>query len=316
MESLTCDIPVICGPTASGKTKLGIALAERAGGEIISMDSRQIYKRLDIGTAKPAAGELARVPHHLIDIVEPGERFTVADFVARAHECIRDIAARGRRPVIVGGSPFYLSALLGDFDFCEVDADPEYRDALNDEAARRGSGVLHERLRAADPAAAGKIHANDLFRIVRALEILHVTGEPPSRFRTQSVSAPGRAPDSGISFRVFCLYVPRKILYDGINKRAVIMYNMGLADEIRSVLAGNPSAREFLKKIIGYGECLSYLDGETTLEQAVAETRKRTRRFAKRQLTWLRALEGATWLNAGAEDPEAAVRFLLEKGLN
>jgi tRNA dimethylallyltransferase len=316
MESLMYDIPVICGPTASGKTSLGIALAERAGGEIISMDSRQIYRGLDIGTAKPDAEELARVPHHLIDIVEPGERFTVADFVNRAQDAIRDIAARGKRPIIVGGTPFYLSALLGDFDFCEVDTDPEYRDALNDEAARLGTGVLFERLRDSDPASAGKIHPNDLFRIVRALEILRVTGEPPSLLRTQSVSAPARPPGSGFSFRVFCLHLPREILYYRINKRSVIMYNMGLAGEIRSVLDRNGAASEFLKKIIGYSECLSYLEGETALEQAVAETQKRTRRFAKRQLTWLRALEGVTWLNAGAGEQDAAFLFLIEKGLN
>jgi tRNA dimethylallyltransferase len=313
MELLTSDIPVICGPTASGKTSLGIALAEHIGGEIISMDSRQIFRRLDIGTAKPAADELARVPHHLIDIVEPGERFTVADFVTRAHDTIRDINSRGKRPVIVGGTPLYLSALLGDFDFCEVDSDPEYRDALKEEAARLGSGVLHERLRAADPESAVKIHANNIFRIIRALEILHVTGEPPSRLRTQSVASPARSEITGLSFRVFCLYLPREKLYNIINKRTVVMYNMGLAGEIRSVIEDNLPVREFLKKIIGYAECLTYLDGEVTLEHAVAETQKRTRRFAKRQMTWLRALEGVTWLSAG--DMDAAVRFLLEKGL-
>jgi tRNA dimethylallyltransferase len=314
MESLMYDIPVICGPTACGKTALGIAFAERAGGEIISMDSRQIFRRLDIGTAKPTPEELARVPHHLIDIAEPGERFTVANFVTRAHEAIRDIASRGKRPVIVGGTPFYLSALLGDFDFCEVDADPEYRDALNDEAARFGSGVLHERLREADPEAARKIHANDLFRLVRALEILKATGEPPSRFRTQSVAAPERPENGGPSFNVFCLYMPRKKLYDRINKRTVIMYNMGLADEITSVLERDASANGFLKKIIGYADCLSYIEGETTLEHAVAETQKRTRRYAKRQLTWLRALEKATWLNADLPDKDAAFHFMSEKG--
>jgi tRNA dimethylallyltransferase len=316
MESLMSDIPVICGPTASGKTSLGIALAERIGGEIISMDSRQIYRGLDIGTAKPTSEELARVPHHLIDVADPGERFTVADFVVRAHEAIGGITSRGKRPVIVGGTPFYLSALLGDFDFCDVDTDPDYRDELNEEAARLGTGVLHDRLRAADPESAEKIHANDLFRIVRALEVLRATGEPPSQLRKQSVSAPERAADAGFQFKVFCLFMPREKLYDRINKRADIMYNIGLADEIRSILERNPSAREFLTKIIGYAECLSYVDGETTIEQAVAETQKRTRRFAKRQLTWLRALEGVTWLNSEAADESTAVRFLLEKGLN
>jgi len=306
------EIPIICGPTASGKTAIGIELAERAGGEIISMDSRQIYRRLDIGTAKATAEEQARARHHLIDVADPGERFTAADFVDRAKAAISDILGRGLLPIIVGGTPLYLSALIGGFDFCETDADPAFRESLREEASQHGSPALHDRLREADPESAERIHPNDLFRIVRALEILHVTGEKASRLRTRSVTAPG----DGDGFRIFCVFTPREKLYERINKRVDFMYNMGLADETRSVLEFNTSARGFLRKIIGYAECVQLIEGETTEEEAASETKTRTRQFAKRQLTWLRALEGVTWLNSEKSEAAELAEFILKRGLN
>lgn len=315
MESSTFDIPVICGPTASGKTELGIQLAERIGGEIVSMDSRQVYRRLDIGTAKPTAEEQARARHHLIDVAEPGERFTAADFAVRARAAMNDILSRGGVPIVVGGTPFYLSALLGDFEFCNVDSDPEFRERLREEAERGGIAALHGRLREADPVSAEKIHPNDLFRIVRALEILHVSGRPPSGMRRQSVAAPDCGHDSRFRFTVFCLYFPREKLYERINKRVSIMYNRGLIGEIRAELEINPAARGFLTKTIGYAQGLAYLDGRMDAETAAEETRRQTRRFAKRQLTWLRALQGTTWLNMERAEEGISLWPLISSGL-
>jgi tRNA dimethylallyltransferase len=303
------EIPVICGATASGKTELGIMLAENVGGEIVSMDSRQIYRGMDVGTAKPTAEEQARARHHLIDVADPGERYTAADFVAGARTAIRDIIARDRIPIIVGGTPFYLSALLGGFEFCGVDSDPDYRERLREEAGREGTAALHARLAAADPAAAERIHTNDLFRIVRALEILKVAGVPPSSLRAQ-----GAAPaDSEFGYRVFCLYTPRKILYERINKRVEFMYNRGLIGETKSVLETFPSARGFLTKTIGYAQSLDFIEGLLDLDGAADETRKQTRRFAKRQLTWLRALSGAVWLNTDAGEGDGPLRVISEE---
>ncbi|HOO56696.1 MAG TPA: tRNA (adenosine(37)-N6)-dimethylallyltransferase MiaA [bacterium] len=290
-------VPVICGPTASGKTELGIRLCERIGGEIISMDSRQIYRYLDVGTAKATEEEQARAAHHLIDIVDPGERFTVADFVDRANECIEDIRSRGKKPVIVGGTPLYLSALMGDFEFCEVDSDMEFREKLREEAEISGSGELHKKLAELDPATAGKIHPNDQFRVIRALEIIHITGEQVSRRRPKSVLNPVGAEKNVTDFAVFSLYMQREKLYERINKRVTFMYNNGLMEETQLLIGKDPSIGVFLEKIIGYSQCVSHLTAGVDSETAIEETRKQTRRFAKRQLTWLRSLEGVTWLN-------------------
>ncbi len=312
MELSMSEIPIICGPTACGKTALGVELSERMGGEIISMDSRQIYRGLDIGTAKATAEEQTRARHHLIDVAEPGERFTAADFVERAREAINDIRGRGLIPIIVGGTPLYLSALIGGFDFCDVDSRPGLRESLREEAAQHGSAALHGRLREADPESAEKIHPNDLFRIVRALEILHVTGEKASRLRTHSVTTPG----GGSGFHIFGVFSSREKLYERINKRVDIMYNMGLTGETRSVFASNRRARGFLKKIIGYAESVALIEGEMTGEEASSETKKRTRQFAKRQLTWLRAMEGVTWLNSEKAGTVELAEFIYEKELN
>ncbi len=322
MASSTFDIPIICGPTASGKTAIGIELAERISGEIISMDSRQIFRRLDIGAAKATPEEQARVKHHLIDVADPGERFTVSDFARLAGEAVADIISRGKRPIFVGGTPFYLSALIGNFDFCEVDIDQEFRDKLNEEASQIGTDALHERLREADPESADKIHPNDIFRIVRALEILHLSGKPASAMRTQSVYRPatggnaaGTELPGGAAYKVFCLYMPREKLYDRINKRALNMYNIGLTDETRETIKDFPESRAFLTKTIGYGEALDLIEGKMTLEEAVEETAKRTRRFAKRQMTWLRSVEGSEWIDALAP-AGITTGYLESKGIN
>ncbi len=292
----TCKIPVICGPTASGKTAVGIELAELVGGEIISMDSRQVYRGLDIGTAKATPEEQARAKHHLIDIADPGERFTVADFVKEAEAAIDDIVSRGKFPIIVGGTPFYLSALLEGYNFCEVDIDPDLRESLRGEAREKGGVALHEKLAELDPESARRIHPNDTYRVVRALEIVITTGKKVG----EAVAKKGKSGGAGSNweYRVFTIYMGRNYLYNLINKRVSEMYNSNLAGEIEKIKLEKPACRGFLNKIIGYGFGLDYVEGLIDLETAVEETRKQTRRFAKRQLTFLRSIDDVVRLNA------------------
>jgi len=304
MASSKFKIPVICGPTACGKTALGIKLAETAGGEIVSMDSRQIYKGMDIGTAKPTAEELSRAKHHMLDVAEPGERFTVVDYARGARTAIKSIIDRGEKPIIVGGTFLYLSALAGKLEFCGSDEDPEYRAQLTEEAEKYGVEALHARLRAADPVAAEKIHPNDVFRVARALEALKSSGKRPSEMRAKRVAQVPRDSDDPWEFIVFMLEAPRKILYDIINKRTAIMYNNGLVEEAGAIASRGTRERLFLEKTIGYSEALKVIDGLRDIEWSVEETAKRTRWYAKRQLTWLRAVQGAVSLDAFGSDAD------------
>jgi tRNA dimethylallyltransferase len=277
-----------------------------SGGEIVSMDSRQIYKGMDIGTAKPSAEELLRAKHHMLDVAEPGERFTVVDYAQGARDAIRSIIERGEKPIVVGGTFLYLSALAGKLEFCGSDEDPEYRAQLLEEAQRHGAEALHDKLRAADPDAAEKIHPNDMFRVARALEALKSTGKRPSEMRTKRVAEIPRDGEDPWEIVVFTMEAPRKNLYDIINKRTAIMYNNGLMEETREIASRGTRERLFLEKTIGYSEALKVIEGQRDVEWAVEETAKRTRWYAKRQLTWLRAVQGAVSLDAfgsGADDP-------------
>lgn len=298
MELSGRNIPVITGPTAVGKTALGIELAEKIGGEIISMDSRQVFRGMDIGTAKASADEQTAVPHHLIDIVEPGERYTVDDFVNDCGKAIDEIVARGKCPIILGGTPFYLFAMMGGLDFCNVDSDEELRARLRKEAAESGNEALHERLAEVDPQSASEIHPNDVYRVARALEIFHLSGKPASELRN------ARRPNAenlicyGYPINVFILYTERETIYDLINRRTESMFERGLIQETRGILESRPDCRYFLTKTIGYAQALDALEERITIEEAIGETAKFTRRFAKRQLTWFRSMSGVEWVDA------------------
>jgi tRNA dimethylallyltransferase len=275
---------VLTGPTGSGKTRLGVELAERLGAEVLSMDSMALYRGMDVGTAKPGSEERRRVPHHLIDVLEPWESASVAWWLGRAAACCRDIEARGRRVLFVGGTPLYLKALMFGL-FGGPPADPALRERLT----RQDPGRLHERLAAVDPEAAARLHPNDLRRVVRALEVWELTGRPLSSWQTQW-AAKGEGPAA--SDQVLCLDLPREELYRRIDARVRDMMATGFVGEARALRQLPRPLGPQAAQALGYREVFDLLDGRTGLEEAVALIQKRSRNFAKRQLTWFRHLPG------------------------
>jgi tRNA dimethylallyltransferase len=290
---------VIAGPTASGKSALAVALAERLGGEIVSADSQQIYRGLDVGTAKPGPEERARVPHHLLDLAEPGEGIDAARFVALADAAIAGIAARGRVPVVAGGTGLYLRALL--HGVAEAPGrDPALRERLEAEAERLGRPALHARLASIDPTAAARIRPNDLVRIVRALEMA-AGGRTQTeifaghRFRAQRHRA-----------RLLALDPPRAELHRRIDARVVEMFRGGLLDEARALRAR--FADDLPDRLpIGYAEAVACLRGELSVDEAVGRVQAAHRRYARRQVIWLRREPGVEWI-APPWDPDLLAR--------
>jgi tRNA dimethylallyltransferase len=288
---------VLTGPTGSGKSQLGLELAECLGAEIISMDSMALYRGMDIGTAKPSLADRAGAPHHLIDELDPWESASVAWWLRRAAECTRAIEKRGRRVLFVGGTALYLKALLcGLFD--GPAASLGIRDRLMQEADRFGAAHLHGRLGTVDPTAAARLHPNDVRRVVRALEVFEISGKPLSAWQTQWAE-PGGPSASGKEFpAVLWLELPRDQLYARINARAAAMFETGLVEEVKWLRGlPQPLSREATQGL-GYKEVLAFLDGRMTLEQAIVEVQTRSRNFAKRQITWFRHLPGcrpASW---------------------
>jgi tRNA dimethylallyltransferase len=293
---------ILTGPTGSGKTDLGIALAERLGAEIVCMDSMTLYRGMDIGTAKAGPDDRRRVPHYLLDVLDPWESASVAWWLEQAATCCRAIEKRGRRVLFVGGTPLYLKALLhGLFD--GPPADPAIRQRLTAEAERLGSAGLHERLTLVDPVSAQRLHPNDLRRIIRALEVWEITGRPISDWqrewsgvRSQESGVRGQAecplltPDSCLLTPVLCLDLPRTELYARIDVRVRRMVEGGLVDEVRALRElPKPLSRE-ARQALGYKEMFDYLDGTATLDETITRIQTRTRNFAKRQLTWFRHL--------------------------
>jgi tRNA dimethylallyltransferase len=279
---------VLTGPTGSGKSSLGIEVAERIGAEIVSMDSMTLYRRMDIGTAKPSREDRTRVPHHLIDVLEPWESASAAWWLERAAECCRAIESRGRRTLFIGGTALYLKALLkGLFD--GPAANDQLRRQLEDDARRDGRESLHRRLAFVDPATAARLHVNDVRRIIRALEVWELTGRPISAWQSQWSA--GASAD--ISFpRVLWLDLPRSELYARIDQRVDSMFAAGLVDEVRSLRElPRPLSRE-ASQALGYKELFDYFDGRSSLESAAERIRIRSRNYAKRQVTWFRHLPG------------------------
>ncbi|MCA9168457.1 MAG: tRNA (adenosine(37)-N6)-dimethylallyltransferase MiaA [Planctomycetales bacterium] len=293
---LSQDCWFLTGPTASGKTAIGLELAERLDAEIISLDSMAIYRGMNIGTAKPTGEQLARVPHHLVDIVEPTDAYSVSDYVAAAEETIREIRNRGREVLFVGGTPLYLKALLrGMFD--GPPGDVPFREQIMAEAATVGTEALHDRLALVDPLSAAKLHRNDLRRIVRALEVYRVTGQPISHQQLQFDE--GKPAES---CRVFVLNWPRTVLHQRINERVAHMFELGLVAEVRELLERHGDLGKTANQAVGYRETIRHLREGIDLEQTIRDTQTRTRQFAKRQMTWFRSLRECRWVSRSTDD--------------
>ncbi len=278
-------VAAVVGPTASGKTALAIALAKQLNGEVISCDSMQIYRRMDIGTAKPTKDELSAVKHHLIDIVDPDMEFSCADYAVLAKEKIKEISLGGKLPIFCGGTGLYIDHVLNNTSFSEAGRDEAYREYLNKKTEECGVDAVFEYLREVDPEAAKNIHPNNTKRVIRALEIFHVTGKTKTWWDNES-----KKQESPYDSRVICLdFRDRQKLYDRIDKRVDIMIENGLLDEVRAIIFddGIPLS-ETARQGIGYKEIIDYLDGKCSLDDAVELIKKGTRNYAKRQLTWFR----------------------------
>ena len=293
-------IPVgfVVGPTGAGKSALALEVAERANCEIVNADSRQFYRGMDLGTAKPSAEDRQRVPHHLIDVRDPDESLDVAEFAQLARAAIEDIAARGRNPLIVGGSGLYLRVIRGGI-FSGPAASAEIRDRLAKVAAQLGVGHLHQKLREIDPEAANRIGVNDLYRIVRALEVFELTGETISAHQRRH-----RFADIGYDILTVGVEVERKKLYDAIDTRFDAMVAAGLVEEVHALVEAGYSPGKAPLSTIGYKQIAAYLHGEMTLADAIALAKQESRRLAKRQLTWFRREPEIVWLDPerGAQD--------------
>jgi tRNA dimethylallyltransferase len=282
---------IILGPTAVGKTKLSLDLARDYNGEIVSGDSMQVYRGMDIGTAKATPEERALVPHHLIDICDPDRSFSAAEFQELAHASIVDIASRGKLPMLVGGTGLYIESLCYGFEFVAAGSDEAYRAGLNDFAETLGDEALHDRLRAVDPASAERLHPNDRRRIIRALEIEHLTGKPLSEHLL------GQKRESPYECCFVGLTMERSVLYKRIEQRIDAMLEEGLIDEVRRLLGAGYTRDLVAMQGLGYKEIAAHLCGETTLEEAVYLLKRNTRRFAKRQLSWFRHMSDIHWFD-------------------
>jgi tRNA dimethylallyltransferase len=291
-------IGMVAGPTGAGKTAFALEVAERLGAEIVNADSRQLYRGMDLGTAKPTAQERLRVPHHLIDIRDPDAPLDVADYAALARAALTEIAARGRPALIVGGSGLYLRALR-DGIFAGPAASPQYRAELIASAAAQGAPQLHWRLAQVDPAAAARIGPADLPRIVRALEVHALSGIPISEHQRRHREAGGeqRTGTGGYENLAVGLAVARERLYARIDRRFDAMVAAGLIEEVRGLLAAGYGAASVMLQTIGYREIAQYLSGKVTLAAGVAAAKRESRRLAKRQMTWFRREPGLIWLD-------------------
>lgn len=285
-------IAVITGPTASGKTALGVALAELLHGEVVSADSMQIYRRMDIGTAKPTPEEMCGVPHHMIDVAEPGENYSVARYVAEASACVDDILARGKLPVVVGGTGLYIDSLLSGRTFADGASDSALRQELNERYDEIGGEGLLGELRKVDPDRAVKLHAADKKRIVRAMEVYILTGKTITQHDAETRLIPPRYDAARIALD----FENRADLYARIDRRVDAMVEAGLFDEVRALLAEGIPADCTAMQAIGYKEAVGVVRGACTEAEAADRIRQESRRYAKRQLTWLRRDPSLFWI--------------------
>lgn len=301
---------ILTGPTAVGKTALSIGLAKATSGEIISADSMQVYQGMDIGTAKIHPEEMQGVPHHLIDILPPQEAFHVADFQKRCKHCMQEIYQRAKIPILVGGTGFYIQAVLYDIQFQETEAEEGYRRQLEQEAKAQGAAALHQKLAAVDPEAARQIHPNNIKRVIRALEYYQQTGKPISRHNEEE-----RAKNSPYHFVYYVLNLPRDVLYARINKRVEQMRQEGLEAEVSRLLREGCKRNMVSMQGLGYKEMIQAIQGEISVEEAYEKIKQETRHFAKRQLTWFRREREVTWIQKEQFADEAAILDFLVKDL-
>jgi len=304
------NLVILTGPTAVGKTKLSIELAKRIGGEIISADSMQVYKYMDIGSAKIMPNEMEGVPHHLIDVLEPTEDFDVYRFQQMAKEKMKEIYERGHIPVIVGGTGFYIQALLYDIDFTHSEEDTKLRSELEKIAMEEGVHKVHEMLREVDPQAAEEIHENNVKRVIRAIEYYRQTGEKISEHNKEQ-----REKDSPYNFCYFVLNDNRKKLYERIDQRVDLMLEAGLVAEIEKLLDMGCKRESTAMQGLGYKEMIDYLQGEHDLERAVYLIKRDTRHFAKRQLTWFKREKDVVWVQRDeiGQDENLILEFMLKQ---
>jgi len=284
---------ILAGPTAVGKTKLSIALAKALDGEIISADSMQVYKRMNIGTAKIIPEEMQGVPHHLIDILEPEEEFNVVLFAEYAKKAVEDCLKRGKLPILVGGTGFYIQALLYDIDFTENEDDKSYRMELELFAKEHGAEALHDRLKKTDAKAAEEIHPNNIKRVIRALEFFEMSGGQ----KISEHNEEQKQKESPYNYAYFVLNDERAVLYDRINQRVDDMIEAGLLDEVNALVQEGIPRTSVSMQGLGYKEIVSYLLGECSLDDAIYCLKRDTRHFAKRQLTWFKREPEVIWLN-------------------
>ena len=282
---------ILTGPTAVGKTKASIGLAKAIGGEIISADSMQVYRHMDIGSAKITKEEMADVPHYLIDVLEPEEEFHVVRFQQMAKAAMADIYSRGKIPIIVGGTGFYIQALLYDIDFTENEGDSVYREKLEALAKEKGAAYLHGQLAMVDPKSAEEIHANNIKRVIRALEFYHQTGQKISEHNERE-----RQKESPYQFCYFVLNDRRECLYERIDQRVDQMIRNGLVQEGQTLKERGCTKQMVSMQGLGYKEIFSYLEGDCSLEEAVYIIKRDTRHFAKRQLTWFKRERDVIWV--------------------
>lgn len=299
---------VICGPTASGKTALSIELAKKINGEIVSADSMQIYKDMNIGTAKPTIDEMQGIKHYLLDFVSPEERYSVAQYKQDAKRAIKEIIKKGKTPIIVGGTGLYVDSLIYEIEYNDIKIDEEYRNKLETIVEKNGLEELYKKALEIDPVAMEKISKNDKKRIMRILEIYKATGKTKTQQELESRKKPVE-----YDYRIFAINWDRKILYQRINKRVDIMIEQGLVNEVKNILDKYdkfPTAMQGL----GYKEVVDYINGIYTKEEMIEKIKMETRRYAKRQLTWFRKNKQTIWLD-GTNDIQNNINIILE-GIN
>jgi len=300
---------VIVGPTASGKTALSIELAKQIKGEIVSCDSMQIYKDMNIGSAKPSLEEMQGIKHYMIDIVEPDKRFSVAEYKKQAEQAIEEILSKGKMPIVIGGTGLYADSLIYGIEYPEIEFDKNYRNELENIAnSKEGLSNLYEKAKEIDSKAIEKISPNDKKRILRILEIYHSTGKTKTELEAES-----RKNEVKYDYRVFVINMDRQILYNRINKRVEIMIENGLIEEVKNLL---DKYKEFPTAMqgLGYKEVVEYLNGYLTKDEMIEKIKQETRRYAKRQLTWFRKNKNTIWID-GLNDLQSNINIILE-GIN
>ncbi len=294
IEDTKIPLIVVVGPTASGKTEIAVEIAKRYNGEVVSADSMQIYKQMSIGTAKPTQAEMCDIPHHLIDILELSEKFSVADYAKLAHEIISDIHNRGKVPVLAGGTGLYINAVIKDINFSEIQNDDSIREELTLISQEFGKEKLYEMLIELDPQEASTIDKDNIPRLIRALEVCRLTGSTMTEYKKKNIELPSRYQ----CLKIGIDYKNRSELYDRINLRVSMMVEDGLIEEAKEILqSGNIQTA---MQAIGYKELIGYFDGEITLQEATDNIRQSSRRYAKRQLTWFRRDEEVNWFYKSA----------------